>query len=106
MRTSAPALCLTALVMLCAISMSINAQAPARVSGVLIELNKPGTIEVSLSVGADDGLRVGDKLSVARDGQVLGTVEVVKTFGAHSTAKIIQVRAGRALSKNDAVKSL
>ncbi len=85
--------------------LSINAQAPARVTGVLIELNKPGTIEVTVSVGADDGVRAGDTLNVVRNGQVCGKLEVTKTHATRSIAKIIEVSPGKALAENDATNT-
>lgn len=82
-------------------AFSINAQAPARVTGVLIELNKPGTIEVTVSVGADDGVKAGDMLNVLQNGQVCGKLEVTKTQATRSIAKIIEVSPGKALARND-----
>lgn len=83
-------------------ALSVNAQVPSRVTGVLIELNKPGTIEVTLSVGADDGVKAGDVLNVMQNGQVCGKLEVTKTLATRSIAKIIEVSPGKALARNDA----
>lgn len=92
-------------VVLSTAAVSIHAAAPARVSGVLMELNKPGTIEVSLSIGRDDGVKPGDKLNVLRDGQVLGKVEITKALAGQSQARILEVVPGKVLSKNDKVET-
>ncbi len=94
------AVCLMGLLVSTA-AVSISAQAPARATGLLIELNKPGTIEVAVSLGKEDGVKAGDKLHVIHAGQVVGKLEITKAYADRSTAKIVEVAPGTALSTHD-----
>ncbi len=84
-------------------TLPIQAQAPVQVTGSIIELNKPGTIEVSISLGEDDGLRVGAEAKVRRNGAEVGTLKVVKTQPDRAIARIVDVAQGKSIEKTDEV---
>jgi len=75
---------------------------PPRVDGIVTELRSDNLVEVSL--GSDDGLRVGHKLEVFREGGIyLGRVVVTDTDPNRSVARVIrEFRQGR-IRKGDRV---
>lgn len=75
------------------------------VSCVLLELNKPGTVEVEVSVGFEDGIRPGDKLNAIHEGQIVGKVEIIRAEASRSSARIIEVVPGKALDRGAKVES-
>lgn len=75
------------------------------VTCVLLQLNEPGTIEVEVSVGLDDGITLGDKLDAIQDGEVVGKVEIIQAEASRSKAHIIEVVPGKALDRGDTVES-
>ncbi len=86
------------------LAIATSAQVPLKANGTLIELNKPGTIEVVISLGDDDGIRVGTKLVVLNEGKVIGTVQVTKAKHDRSYAKIIDLADGKAISLQSQVE--
>ena len=75
----------------------------AKVEGLIVQLNKPGTIVVELSIGSDDGLKQGDTVVVSRKGKPIAEVTVAKCEGARSTANIVSVQEGESLQVRDQV---
>jgi serine/threonine protein kinase len=75
------------------------------VTCVLLELNKPGTVEVEVSVGFEDGIRPGDKLDAIHEGQIVGKVEITRAEASRSKARIIEVVPGKALDIGAKVES-
>lgn len=81
------------------------------VTCVLTVLNKPGTVEVEVSVGLGDGIKLGDKLYAMQDGQTVGTVEITQAADSRSIARILEVAPGKSLKRrqlamNDMAKEL
>lgn len=75
------------------------------VVGIISQLNKPGTILVEITIGSDDGLKVGDILVVSRKGKQIGKVKIAKCEPDRSIAKIIDVQDGERLRTRDHVAS-
>ena len=75
----------------------------APVQGEIVQLNKPGTILVELSVGADDGVKTGDTLIVSRKDKRIAKLKIAKCESNRSTANIVDVQAGESLQIHDRV---
>ena len=56
--------------------------------GQVLVVNKEFDFVV-INLGENDGLKIGSKLQVLKDEQVLGTVEVEKIYGNMSAATIM-----------------
>jgi hypothetical protein len=61
---------------------------PPKVQGIVTAVSNGDLIEVS--IGSDDGLKVGHTLDVYRGGTYLGRVEVIRTFPDRSAAKVMR----------------
>ena len=68
-----------------------------------MQLNKPGTILVELSIGSDDGLKKGDIFVVSRKDKRIAKVRIAKCDPDRSTANIIHVQDGETLQTHDQV---
>lgn len=68
-----------------------------------MQLNKPGTILVEISIGSDDGLKTGDVFVVSRKDKRIGKLAITKCEPDRSTAKIIVVNDGETLQIGDQV---
>ena len=76
---------------------------PIPIEAVLMELNKPGTILVGISVGGDDGVKTGDIFIVLRKDKRIGKLKAAKVEPDLSTATIVEVEDGEALQRGDRV---
>ncbi len=76
-------------------------QLPPDLKGVVVAISDANLIEVSL--GSDDGLKVGDKLDVYRDNAYLGRVVIRKTDVDRSVAEILPDFAKGTIRKGDRV---
>lgn len=74
---------------------------PPQLHGRVLAVNRENLIEVSL--GSDDGLRVGHTLEVYRDTKYLGRVEVLSTSSDRAAAKILTSFRKGAIQKGDDV---
>ncbi len=74
---------------------------PPQLHGRVLAVNRDNLIEVSL--GSDDGLRVGHTLEVYRDTKYLGRVEVLSTSSDRAAAKILTNFRKGAIQKGDDV---
>lgn len=74
---------------------------PPQVHGKVLAVNRDNLIELSL--GSDDGLRVGHMLEVYRDAKYLGRVEVLNTTTDRAVAKILPGFRKAAIQKGDDV---
>jgi hypothetical protein len=74
---------------------------PPQVQGKVLAVNRDNMIEISL--GSDDGLRVGHTLEVYRDSTYLGRVEVLNTTTDRAVAKVIPGFRKGAIQKGDDV---
>ena len=79
---------------------------PAPIEGVLMELNKPGTILVAISLGRDDGVKTGEILVVLRKDKRIGKLKAARVELDQSTATIVDVEDGETLQKGDRVARL
>jgi hypothetical protein len=84
------------------ISTAVGKQ-PVVVEGVLLQLNKPGTNAVEISVGKDDGVKIGDTLIVSRKDRRLGMLKVSKIGRDRSAASIVEIEKGVDLQTGDQV---
>jgi hypothetical protein len=73
------------------------------VEGLVMQLNKPGTILIELSVGSDDGLKTGDVLVVSRKDKRIAEVKIARCESNRSTANIVSVKEGETLQAHDRV---
>ena len=73
------------------------------VAGAILQLNKPGTILIEISIGSDDGLKTGDVFVVSRKDKRIGKLTITKCEPDRSTAKIIVVNDGETLQIGDPV---
>lgn len=80
---------------------------PPSIDGIVLAVNAGGLVE--LSVGADEGLKRGDRLEVVRQGpdssRYLGAVEILQTEPDKSVAKIIPETRQGSIQKEDRVYS-
>lgn len=74
---------------------------PPKVDGVVVSVGEKNLIEVS--IGADDGIQVGNKLDVYRSNEYLGKVVVVKTAPDRAVAEIIPEYKRGTIRKGDRV---
>lgn len=82
---------------------SLTAHIPPRVDGVITGISADVKGLVELSLGLDDGIRVGHRLDVLRDGRYLGTVIVKTVSDNRSTAEIIPELNEAPIRENDVV---
>ena len=73
------------------------------VAGAILQLNKPGTILIEISIGSDDGLKTGDVFVVSRKDKRIGKLTITKCEPDRSTAKIVVVNDGETLQIGDQV---
>jgi hypothetical protein len=80
---------------------------PPQVDGIVLAVRANGIVE--LSVGADEGLKRGDRLQVVRQGpdndRYLGAVEILETQPDKSVAKIVPETRQGSIEKEDRVYS-
>jgi cell division protein FtsB len=80
---------------------------PPSIDGIVLAVRSGGLVE--LSVGADEGLKKGDRLEVVRQGadsqRYLGAVEILQTEPDKSVAKIIPETRQGSIEKEDRVYS-
>lgn len=80
---------------------------PPQVDGIVLAVRSGGIVE--LSVGADEGLKRGDRLQVVRQGpdnnRYLGAVEILETQPDKSVAKIVPETRQGSIEKEDRVYS-
>jgi len=74
---------------------------PPKLHGRVLAVNRDNLVEVSL--GSDDGLRVGHTLEVYRNTKYLGRVEVLSTSTDRAAAKILTGFRKGAIQKGDDV---
>ena len=74
---------------------------PPNVKGVVVTVGEKNLIEIS--VGGDDGILVGHKLDVYREGAYLGKVIVLKTSPDRAVAEIIPDFKRGTIRKGDRV---
>ena len=74
---------------------------PPQLHGKVLAVNRDNLIEVSL--GSDDGLRVGHTLEVYRNAKYLGRVEVLNTSTDRAVAKILPAFRKAAIQQGDDV---
>lgn len=87
-----------------ATSIAVAADAPpAPIEGRILQLNKPGAIDVEISVGSGDGLKAGDVLVVSRKGKRIGRVKLAKVEPDRSTALITEIGDEEAIERGDRV---
>ncbi|MGE5279264.1 MAG: hypothetical protein ACM3L6_00785 [Deltaproteobacteria bacterium] len=75
----------------------------APVSGQVLAINDENNF-VIVDVGEQDGVAVGQALTVTRDGMKIGTLEVIQTRKEISAADIKNVQAGTKLKIGDSVR--
>ncbi len=82
-------------------------KAPPRVDGIVLTPSGQGLVEIS--IGSDQGLRVGHQLEVYRAGAAgsayVGRIEVVKTTPDHSVCKVEPKFQNSAMMRGDRVVS-
>ncbi len=77
---------------------------PAPVEGRILQVNKPGAIEIEISVGSGDGLKTGDVLLVvSRKGKRIGRVKLAKVEADRSTAAITELGDEEVIERGDRV---
>jgi hypothetical protein len=76
---------------------------PAPVEGRILQLNKPGTIDIEISVGSGDGLKTGDVLVVSRKGKRIGKVKLAKVEADRSTAAITDIADEEVIERGDRI---
>ena len=74
---------------------------PPKVDGVVVNVGEKDLIEIS--IGDDDGIKLGHKLDVYRDNAYLGKVKVVKTSPDRAVAEIIPEYKKGIIRKGDRV---
>jgi len=67
---------------------SLVAHIPPKVEGVVLEVSDKDLLEIS--IGADDGLKVGHALDVYKDNQYLGRIVVKKTNPDRAVCQIVK----------------
>ncbi|MCA9104293.1 MAG: hypothetical protein KDA83_02630 [Planctomycetales bacterium] len=82
---------------------SLTAHIPPRVDGVITGISGEVKGLVEISLGLDDGIRVGHRLDVLRDGRYLGAVIVKSVSDNRSTAEIIPELNEAPIRENDLV---
>lgn len=65
----------------------------------LMELVKPGTVDVEVNIGLNGGIKPGDKLDAIYQGQTVARVEIMEAQALRSKARIIEVIPGKALEQ-------
>lgn len=73
------------------------------IEGRLLQLNEPGSIMVVISLGADDGVKSGDILTISRKGKPIGRLKVSRVERDQSTAAIVAVEDVKTLEVGDQV---
>jgi hypothetical protein len=88
-------------------NMPIDGAAP-RVEGIVtgVRKNSPQEVLVGLSIGADDGLRVGHQLNVYRGAEFVGRVEVTRTMPSRSVAISLPEYYKRPFEKSDSARTI
>lgn len=76
---------------------------PAPIEGRILQLNKPGTIVIEISVGSGEGLKTGDVLVVSRKDKRIGKVKLAKVAADRSTASITEIGDEEVIERGDRV---
>jgi hypothetical protein len=76
---------------------------PAPIEGRILQLNRPGAIDIEISVGSGDGLKTGDVLVVSRNGKRIGKVKLAKVEPDRSTAAITELGDKEVIERGDRV---
>lgn len=74
---------------------------PPKVDGIVVSIGEKNLIEIS--IGADDGIQIGNKLDVYRDNAYLGKVVILKTAPDRAVAEIIPEFRRGTIRKGDRV---
>jgi hypothetical protein len=74
---------------------------PPMVDGLVVKVGEKNLVEIS--IGADDGILVGNKLDVYRNNAYLGKVVVLKTTPDRAVAEIIPEFKRGIIRKGDRV---
>lgn len=86
-------------------SIAIGADTRVSVEGIIVQLNEPGTINVEISIGSDDGVNMGDTFVVMRDNDRLGQLKIFEVTPDRASAKISRLKDAKSLRKGDFVRS-
>lgn len=76
-----------------------------RISGSVVSVD-PDEETVMLSIGSDDDVKVGDALTVSRDGVVIGQLQIVSVTPDQSKARIESVKDGTTIGAGHEVRIL
>jgi len=74
---------------------------PPKVDGIVVGVGEKNLLEIS--IGADDGIQIGNKLDVYRDNAYLGKVVILKTAPDRAVAEIIPEFRRGTIRKGDRV---
>jgi hypothetical protein len=78
-----------------------GAEAPADLHGKVLAVSAENLVEIS--IGSDDGLKIGNKLEVFRGSHYLGKIEVLRTDVDRAVGKILQDYKRGPIQKGDEV---
>ncbi len=78
-------------------------EAPADLHGKILEVSSKDLVEIS--IGSDDGLKVGNTLEVFRGSHYLGKIEVLRIDVDRAVGKVLQDYKRGPIQKGDEVAS-
>jgi hypothetical protein len=80
---------------------ALVAHIPPKVDGVVLEVSDKNLIEIS--IGADDGLKVGHELDVHRGGSYLGRLRIVRTSPDRAVGQVLRNLQSGQIKRGDRV---
>lgn len=80
---------------------ALVAHIPPKVEGVVLEVSDKNLIEIS--IGADDGLKVGHELDVHRGGAYLGRIKVMRTSPDRAVGSVMKNLQSGQIKRGDRV---
>ncbi|MCA9074124.1 MAG: hypothetical protein KDA93_03755 [Planctomycetaceae bacterium] len=86
-------------------TIAIGADAEDQLKAVIVVINEPGTINVEISIGTDDGVKVDDLFDVYRNDEQLGRLKIVQVSADRAVAKITKLNDSKILRRGDNVLS-
>jgi hypothetical protein len=80
---------------------ALVAHIPPKVDGVVLEVSDRNLIEIS--IGADDGLKIGHELDVHRGGSYLGRLRIVRTSPDRAVGQVLRNLQSGQIKRGDRV---
>ena len=85
-------------------AVAVGADTEDQLKAIIVVINEPGTINVEISIGSDDGVKVDDLFDVYRNNERLGRLKIEKVSADRAVAKITKLNDSKILRRGDNVQ--